>query len=263
MYLSQELSTIERFFSSLFSCDLDSFPMELKTHEFLPFSGSGWTDYIRCVNTTLGKDPGKHRVTCAGQIAHYCARSVPMNLKLACNKLMKLASLPYKIPTDWLLDIGGQEIPELIMDQPRNFALRFFEGYAKCMNEPRTASVINKCYQSVIRNCQSAKVVATKTLRLYVKDLEPMLRRHATWRLVHLVRDPRAVVLSQRAQFSFLRNVSIHGLARQICTKMFSDMVSTTVSLRETWSIIHVVSEARTCQHSVSLRETCMVGLCL
>ena len=95
----------------------------------------------------------------------------------ACNVLMKIALLPKRLSTDWILNIVGQNIPDLIKTHPKEYVLRYFYMYVKCMNNPTVTSVINKCFESVPYNCQQSNVIATKTIRLYMKHLEPMLQK--------------------------------------------------------------------------------------
>ena len=167
---------IERFLFDIFNCDLDPLPLEMKVNEFLFLSGSGWKDHLKCVNNTLQEDPRSLRHKCFMFIGHYCSHRMQTNLMNACNLLLKMALLPKNIATDWILNIRGQSIPDYINQQPKEFVLRYFQKYVDCMHSPKVASVINKCFYSVSRNCEQSNVMATKTIRLHMKDLEPMLQ---------------------------------------------------------------------------------------
>ena len=72
------------------------------------------------------------------------------------------------------------------------------------------------------QQCKSSSIIATKLLRLIVDDLKIILEERPTWKLVHQVRDPRTVLISQREShiLSTNANGSITDESRVVCRKM-------------------------------------------
>ena len=210
----------------MFICDLDTFPLEAKMDDFVFYSGFGWNKYLQCLNKSLPIDARIMRFTCYKYIAQYCASGFIPSLQNACNMLLKSAFLAKQVSTDWLLNIQKQEMPTLVNKRPPQIAMRNFKSYVDCMHEPRLTSIVNECFYSVLRMCEQSKIIATKTIRIYLKDLESILQSHPDWKVVHLIRDPRGIVVSQRNQFKTLKDVDIVRTAANLCTKMLSDLES-------------------------------------
>lgn len=85
--------------------------------------------------------------------------------------------------TEWLLNIQKQEMPILVNKRQPQIAMRNFKSYVDCMHEPRLTSIVNECFYSVLRMCEQSKIIATKTIRIYLKDLESMLQSHPDWKV--------------------------------------------------------------------------------
>ena len=221
--MKEELGLIERFLNSMFICDLDNFPLEANMDDFVFYSGFGWNKYLQCLNKSLPIDARLIRLTCYKYIAEYCASGFIPSVHNACNMLLKSVFLPKQVSTDWLLNIQKQKMPN---NHPPQIVNRYFENYVNCMHGPRLTSVVNECFHSVPRMCKQSKIIATKTIRLYLKDLESMLQSHEDWKVVHLIRDPRGIVVSQRNQFKVLKEADIVQTAVNVCTKMLSDLDS-------------------------------------
>ena len=71
-----------------------------------------------------------------------------------------------------------------------------FKKYKKCMDYQRTR-VLEHCVSSIKSVCQEKKIRVIKTVRLEVDTIEELKQKHPGLKIIHMVRDPRAVVLSR------------------------------------------------------------------
>jgi len=71
-----------------------------------------------------------------------------------------------------------------------------FMKYVKCLDDVRSKAT--KCDQVLTTICHNRKLIAIKTVRATMESVEDLLRRHRNLRIIHLIRDPRAVVLSRK-----------------------------------------------------------------
>jgi hypothetical protein len=61
--------------------------------------------------------------------------------------------------------------------------------------------------------CETARLWATKTVRGTMEELDEMMEINPNMRIIHLIRDPRAVVVSRSTNYSFrgIYSGDIHG----------------------------------------------------
>ncbi|KAK2151370.1 hypothetical protein LSH36_366g06004 [Paralvinella palmiformis] len=71
-----------------------------------------------------------------------------------------------------------------------------FVKYIKCLDDIRSRSI--KCDQVLTNICHRRKMIVIKTVRATMASVEDLLSRHRNLRIIHLIRDPRAVVLSRK-----------------------------------------------------------------
>jgi len=81
-----------------------------------------------------------------------------------------------------------------------NFAAEFHATELAVQVESRCVSLLRS-------NCSSRPLRAVKSVRATMDAMEPLLRTLPNFRVIHLIRDPRAVALS-RIEF----DVSVRGL---------------------------------------------------
>ena len=77
-----------------------------------------------------------------------------------------------------------------------------FDRYQTCMERQRSILVV-KCLPKLKSVCESSEIRTTKTVRLNMETARLLLRQVRNLRLIHLVRDPRAVVLSRTTQQTY------------------------------------------------------------
>jgi hypothetical protein len=82
-----------------------------------------------------------------------------------------------------------------------------------------------KCIRMLERLCESSQVILIKTIRLSMKLLPEILENILDLKIVHLVRDPRAI-LHSREGVSDITYFQIRAHARGLCNRIKDDMES-------------------------------------
>lgn len=82
-----------------------------------------------------------------------------------------------------------------------------------------------KCVRMLERLCESSQVILIKTIRLSMKLLPEILANILDLKIVHLVRDPRAI-LHSREGVSDITYFQIRAHARGLCNRIKDDMES-------------------------------------
>ncbi len=222
-----EKKLVEKFLNDFFSCKFENLSMEMKLGEFTGISGHAWKPYLNCVHYQTRVYIYSIRRNCWSYIAQFCSYSVDTNLKHRCPHFIKRAMELSGLHSEWILSLNSNigYLPLVLGRYSREFVLRQFGAYVNCLNQIVLKSMVNRCIPKLTEACNKSTVIATKVLRLNMVNLESMLPRHPDWKIIYLIRDPRAVILSQRNQFMyFTQNVTISNHARVQCAKMMSDI---------------------------------------
>lgn len=74
---------------------------------------------------------------------------------------------------------------------------KVFDDYLTCMTRLRL-TVDQKCASMLAATCRSRQLRVIKLVRATMESMEPLLRSLPNLRVIHLMRDPRAVVLSRQ-----------------------------------------------------------------
>ena len=96
-----------------------------------------------------------------------------------------------------------------------------FKGY---INTVLNAS--SHCMDSFISDCKLSRVQAYKTLRFTMEQIGNLIEKDPSWKVIHVLRDPRGIILSrQRVQyFSRVWSANIEHEARQLCPRIMRDL---------------------------------------
>ncbi len=96
-----------------------------------------------------------------------------------------------------------------------------FKGY---VNSVLNAS--SHCMESFISECKSSKVKAYKILRFTMEQIGNLLEIDPSWKVIHVLRDPRGILLSrQRVQyFSRVWSANVEHEARKLCPRIMRDI---------------------------------------
>ena len=97
------------------------------------------------------------------------------------------------------------------------------ESYLNCSQQSRDAA--NVCLTYLIKECKRRPVKVSKYLRANMTVMEDILKDFPKLKVVHLLRDPRAIINSRSMQDWYDgRPLNVTKEARLLCTKMREDI---------------------------------------
>ena len=110
-------------------------------------------------------------------------------------------------------------------------ALAPFLSYVDCSQAIR--DVVDTCAVLMEDSCRQTHLRTAKVLRMHMKDVEGIIQKHPTLKIIHLIRDPRAIVLSRiksnhsrfRSMVFMSNTLKQMGEAKYLCLKMYSDIM--------------------------------------
>lgn len=92
--------------------------------------------------------------------------------------------------------------------------------YLSCIK--RLTDRVNECSNYYHTACSQAEVLTLKVIRLAVAQVRGLLQRNPSLKIVHLVRDPRGIILSRKLAYDLPRGIA--GGARHLCQQMREDL---------------------------------------
>ncbi|XP_041373758.1 carbohydrate sulfotransferase 5-like [Gigantopelta aegis] len=100
------------------------------------------------------------------------------------------------------------------------------QNFSRCMKQAfGNEHALDWCLPLLASVCNQSSLRIVKELRLHNNDTELLLRKYPTFRLIHLVRDPRAVFFS-RLELRRSYKIQQNGIEEsELCALMLSDMV--------------------------------------
>ncbi|CAG5122228.1 unnamed protein product, partial [Candidula unifasciata] len=83
---------------------------------------------------------------------------------------------------------------------------------------------IVRCFQEVNSKCRSAKIIAAKTIRLSMRQAAALMVSDSTVKVVHLIRDPRAVIASRLRFNERFRLTPVSEQANKLCSQVVNNI---------------------------------------
>ena len=71
-----------------------------------------------------------------------------------------------------------------------------FKQYKACLDTERQ-TVMSKCVPIIDKTCKRKHLNVIKTVRMELETVVPLMEKYTNMRVIHLIRDPRSVVLSR------------------------------------------------------------------
>ena len=227
-----EIEAVSEFLFHLLIGDINKLPTEALVHRYWTFFENQHKQ-ARSYSTCLHE----HRLTevsCYHDIQIYCGMRFaqkPLERLEQCRRLLT------------------NEENVTTMDVSPNIA-RIFDNYHSCFQSYRNR-VTAKCTEMLRKAITSHHLRATKVIRATMNSIRPLLSLLPTLRVIHLVRDPRAVSLSR---------IRFHVSGRGILTQRIMESESSRIGFGESSHQIHgpksqpyVVQEASLyCRHVIA-----------
>ena len=184
MYLNRtiprvEIEAVSEILSHLLTGDVDKLPSEAVLHRFWTFfdvEHKQTSRYLTCLR--------KHRLTevkCYRDTGTYCGSRFGQRSPERLEQCRRLLANEKTYAT--AVDVD-----------PRT--ARIFAEYSSCFRSYRRR-VDETCVHILRRTITDRRLRAAKVVRATMNSMRPLLRALPTLKIIHLVRDPRAVALSR------------------------------------------------------------------
>ncbi|KAK6998944.1 carbohydrate sulfotransferase 6, partial [Biomphalaria glabrata] len=101
------------------------------------------------------------------------------------------------------------------------------QDFAGCLQGRSRSNIVNMtedCIADVRNRCQIASVVLQKVVRLSMAEVDIYLQREPALKIIHLVRDPRGILLS-RMNFNNKQFGEMHKNFTSFCRRIHEDIV--------------------------------------
>lgn len=111
----------------------------------------------------------------------------------------------------------------------------WFEG---CLKQGRPSVRKDKnmfdCVKQLQKKCESSRVIVIKTIRTEMRLARKLMEELHNLKVIHLVRDPRAVLRSQKEVKQCTESSGgIHGCTRRLCKQLENDLIEEKLILRD------------------------------
>ena len=172
-----DIDATSEYLHKLLNCQFNDVPTEFIIHYFHGFFHRYQTSvhpFIRCINEK--KVLGKH-----GE----CRKSLGSNCPVRFGK----NQMKMKVCKRALWDETHKK-PRVHVSGEK------FRNYSSCMSQARDDATA--CVDKLTAMCQGSDFRTIKTVRATMASVENMIEMNENFRMIHLVRDPRAVVLSRQ-----------------------------------------------------------------
>ena len=245
-----EVANLASVLTSLLTCDLQHVPTEVLGHVFFQqFQVMQTTskDYIDCLRETE-TDIG---LLCGTKLTKMCPEIFGFNNDAQDRCLWSLAKfrneakLARNISQDTWLPIlpvnkstGSLNIPPIGLkrggilqykDPYTDTGHHHYMDYIKCVDEQRKE--IGNCIPNLENVCDRADIRAVKTVRLTMAPAAVMMDQLPNLHVIHLIRDPRAVVASRLTNPTYRSHYARTNLTRE--AKIYCDTIEQDLKIRQ------------------------------
>ena len=171
-----EIDAVADFLRNLLTAQVDRLPTEALVHKFWTYFGN-WHRVSGNFRSCLKR---KHliNVTCYSGISNYCG--------------MRFAQRP----PDRMEECRRTLASSTTTTDLDETAAKIFDDYRSCFRSYRRRVDAN-CTAMLRKAITDRRLRATKVVRATMDSMGPLLRTMPALRIIHLVRDPRAVALSR------------------------------------------------------------------
>ena len=210
-----EITAVASTLTSLLKCDFANIPVEILMHKFMDINQNFFSSntqslkpYLECLFDHNRCNCNPTRQICGKLLKNIC----PTRFGEGYKRQMKCFDVLWRGIAD--------------MTYFKNSEVDIFYEYKHCMK--RTNVTIHEhCMETLKGMCSSRSLHALKTVRMTMQSVEFMLEDNPNLRIIHLVRDPRGVVLSRQHTVSFRGLYSGDDMPKEAalyCTQAVEDI---------------------------------------
>ena len=240
-----EQENVASILSNLFKCNFPRLPTEVLSHDFfqqfkvMQTSLDSYSTCLNKANEIYPSGPCHLHLTpiCpvkfgqdeqAQELCFHALAQARLDVnKEYPNRPMWIPKLPHNNSVDRIDNtknaFGRYKKPYSIIGQ------QYLMHYLECEND-KQEDLVDPCIYVMNDVCQNAPIKAIKTVRLTMETADKLLDLLPNLKIIHLVRDPRATVLSRMRNPTYRAHYSGANLIKE--AKVYCDIVSSDLKLR-------------------------------
>ena len=202
-YERQFIRNLTRF---MFTCDFNRMPIESitswtqRTRHWQP---EGHYQYASCLKEYNALD--QHQRLCQKPIGDKCLGPVDKAMQNNCHIYMERIHLA----------VDGRFVEDMEGFPP-------IQTYMNCSKPIRDAA--KDCLPYLLHECKTRPIKVSKIIRGNMSSMIDILQDFPKLKIIHLIRDPRAIVMSIQNWFPRRVPINFSREARGVCTKMAEDI---------------------------------------
>ncbi|XP_048238529.1 carbohydrate sulfotransferase 3-like isoform X1 [Haliotis rufescens] len=129
------------------------------------------------------------------------------------------------------------------------------KAYFKCTQRNPGVNGIVACLPDLKDLCRSRRINSQKVVRLPLRLVSPLMQKYPDLKIIHLVRDPRASILSQYVRLKYFQWSNLQKYAEMFCARIHEDL-GTTANLARTYpGRIKLVRYETMAEHPLHIAE--------
>ena len=170
------MKQVSSFISNLFACRIDDLPTKALVQKAFFYDAKEFKvlePYIRCL-----KNNSLTPFSCEEYNPRVCGR--------------RFGDVDDVTLTECQRALAGD-----ISQDTHRLNAKVYTKYLTCLKQVRLM-VVNKCSKLLSGICRSRSLKVFKTIRATMASMESLLKTVPNFRIIHLIRDPRAVALSRK-----------------------------------------------------------------
>ena len=189
---SKEIGEVATFLRHFLQCNLSSLPTETLVNYYFHHSQSHFksiNEYVTCVSSHT-----HYRYQfCENYISRFCGERFGEKTVKRRKECAKMLSVVRNRKT-------------LYPDNVNKTIVISFLRHGRCMDGIRKLNHL-QCENMLLESCVLRPIRATKVVRATMDSMSSLLETIPNFRVIHLVRDPRAVSLSRKKFYPFVRGI--------------------------------------------------------
>lgn len=167
---------------------------------------------------------GAHEIECFEAIygLKYPTQALIKEDKEIFSKYLQILPQFFHMTERKVLQFIGSYTRSIVRKQLPREKNKLFTKHEKCMRRVAKLPLSRTCLPKLVNTCRKSTVMAAKVIRMRMQSLQKVLERDPYIKVLHLIRDPRGVVLS-RAKANRTEKMLSGG--SELCEKITQDIL--------------------------------------
>ncbi|XP_050407526.2 carbohydrate sulfotransferase 1 isoform X1 [Patella vulgata] len=127
--------------------------------------------------------------------------------------------------------------------------------YNRCLQTNHGVFGLILCLIDLQKRCYASKTTLAKVIRLPMQTVSEMMANNSNLKIIHLVRDPRAVFVSQ-VNMKKYKLTDVFKFTETFCDRLIDDLYVTLDIARRYPGRIHLLSYEQLCDNPVKISKT-------